>query len=130
VSFALLGNDVGTGLTVTAFAKPAHGTMAITADGTATFTPDVGWWGLETLSYTTTDAAGSTATAAIAITVTPSIGLAFTGSTKTHAAKIGLAYTGLAFTGADPWSMVAIGVLLLMLGVMIAIVGRRNRTNP
>ncbi|MFM9919242.1 Ig-like domain-containing protein [Lacisediminihabitans sp. H27-G8] len=130
VSFALLGNDVGTGLTVTAFAKPPHGTMAITADGTATFTPDAGWWGLETLSYTTTDAAGSTATAAITITVTPSVGLAFTGSTKTHSAKIPLAYTGLAYTGADPWSMVATGLLLLMLGVMIVIVGRRNRTDP
>ncbi|QNE48130.1 tandem-95 repeat protein [Glaciihabitans sp. INWT7] len=130
VSFALLGNDVGTGLTVTAFAKSTHGTMAITADGTATFTPTDGWSGLETLSYTTTDAAGSTATAAITITVTPSIGLAFTGSTKSHSTKIGLANTGLAFTGADPWSMVAIGLLLLMLGVMIVIVGRRNRTNP
>jgi LPXTG-motif cell wall-anchored protein len=38
--------------------------------------------------------------------------------------------TGLAFTGADPWSMVAIGILLLMMGGLIVIVGRRNRTDP
>lgn len=38
--------------------------------------------------------------------------------------------TGLAFTGADPWSMVAIDILLLMMGGLIVIVGRRNRTDP
>ncbi|MHC5797936.1 Ig-like domain-containing protein [Lacisediminihabitans sp. FW035] len=132
VTFPVLGNDVGTGLTVTSATKPAHGTIAMASDGTATYTPDPGWFGLETLSYTVTDAEGSTATTTATVTVTAlgSIGLAFTGSTKSGSTKTGLAYTGLAFTGADPWSMIGIGVLLLMLGAMIVIVARRNRTEP
>ncbi len=132
MSFPVLGNDVGTGLRVTGFTKPAHGTMVIAGDGRATFTPDPGWFGLETLSYTTTDAAGSTATTSLSITVTPipSIGLANTGRGHTALANTGLPYRGLAYTGADPWSMVAIGILLLMLGALIVIVGRRNRTDP
>jgi hypothetical protein len=136
VTFGVLGNDVGTGLTVTFSTTPAHGTVTIAADGSAAYTPYADWFGLETLSYTTTDEAGSTATATVSITVTPAvapvpgIGLANTGSTGSHTATshTSLAYTGLAYTGTNPWALVAIAILLLMLGVIVVIVARRNST--
>jgi gliding motility-associated-like protein len=58
VTINVLANDSdpenGT-LTVTAVTQPAHGTVVINADGTITYTPEEGYMGVDTFSYTVCD---------------------------------------------------------------------------
>ncbi|WIB27037.1 Ig-like domain-containing protein [Curtobacterium sp. MCSS17_015] len=67
----LLGNDSGTGLTVTKVSGAAHGAVTLGADGSVVYTPDRGFSGTETLTYTVTDASGQTATATVIVVVGP-----------------------------------------------------------
>ncbi len=72
VDVDLLGNDTdpdGDDLTVTATTTPAHGTVAVGADGTATYTPDEGYAGPDSFDYTVSDGHGGTATATVTLTV-------------------------------------------------------------
>jgi VCBS repeat-containing protein len=73
VTIPVLANDRdpdGTPLTVTSASSP-NGTVAIHPDGTITFTPDADFNGATTITYTISDGAGGTATASVAVTVTP-----------------------------------------------------------
>ncbi|MFZ7087645.1 Ig-like domain-containing protein [Curtobacterium sp. RRHDQ10] len=65
----LLANDHGSSLTVTDHTVPGHGTLTIAADGTATFTPDAGYSGKTSFTYTVQDTTGQTATATVRIVV-------------------------------------------------------------
>ena len=65
----LLGNDTGTGITVTGHTDPAHGTVTTTADGGYTYTPSSGYAGPDAFDYTITDSAHRTSTATASITV-------------------------------------------------------------
>jgi CshA-type fibril repeat protein len=65
----LLGNDLGTGLTVTSVGTPAHGTIATRPDGSATYTPQPGFSGTDRVEYTATDASGRSTTAVVTIVV-------------------------------------------------------------
>ncbi|PZE90467.1 hypothetical protein DEI95_11975 [Curtobacterium sp. MCBD17_008] len=67
----LLGNDAGTGLTVTKVTGAAHGTATLAADGSVVYTPAAGFSGTETLTYTVTDASRQTTTATITVLVGP-----------------------------------------------------------
>ncbi|QWS32719.1 Ig-like domain-containing protein [Curtobacterium aetherium] len=67
----LLGNDSGTGLTVTKVSGAAHGTATLGTDGSVVYTSDRGFSGTETLTYTVTDASGQTATATVIVVVGP-----------------------------------------------------------
>ncbi len=67
----VLGNDTGSGVTVTANGIPAHGTVTVDPDGTLTYTPDAGWTGNDGLTYTITDAFGQTSTTQVTITTAP-----------------------------------------------------------
>ncbi|WIB36530.1 Ig-like domain-containing protein [Curtobacterium sp. MCJR17_043] len=67
----LLGNDAGTGLTVTKVTGAAHGTATLGADGSVVYTPAAGFSGTETLTYTVTDASRQTTTATITVLVGP-----------------------------------------------------------
>ncbi|ARC55630.1 hypothetical protein AS850_00895 [Frondihabitans sp. 762G35] len=76
----VLGNDRGTGLTVTAVGSGAPGTavttpkggsLVIATDGTVDYVPAAGFSGTDTVSYAIADGAGAPATATVAITVTP-----------------------------------------------------------
>ena len=51
--------------------QAGHGTAVVNADGTYTYTPDSGFAGQDTFSYTVTDTNGQTSTATITVTVTP-----------------------------------------------------------
>lgn len=55
VSFNVLANDTGSGLTVTAFTQGASGTISIAANGAATFTPAAGFSGTVSGTYTVRD---------------------------------------------------------------------------
>lgn len=62
VTVDVLGNDTdpnrypgGDILTVTGYTQAAHGTVAINADGSFTYTPDAGFAGTDTFTYTISD---------------------------------------------------------------------------
>ncbi|MCV6978707.1 tandem-95 repeat protein [Mycolicibacterium pulveris] len=72
----LTGNDTdvdGDALTVESFTQPGHGTVTDNGDGTFTYTPDEGYSGLDSFSYTVSDGAATDAA-----TVTVNIGAANT----------------------------------------------------
>lgn len=52
----LLKNDPGDVDTVTSHTDPAHGTVTLAADGTFTYTPQAGFTGTDTFTYTTSEA--------------------------------------------------------------------------
>jgi methionine-rich copper-binding protein CopC len=68
--FSVLSNDVGPGLAVTAFSPVSvqGGTVSVNAAGVFTYTPPVGYEGIDSFTYTITNAAGSD-TAAVNISV-------------------------------------------------------------
>ncbi|OOC13523.1 hypothetical protein BM451_10930, partial [Dickeya dadantii] len=73
VTVNVLANDSdvdGDSLTVTA-ATVGHGTVVINANGTLTYTPAANYNGSDTISYTVSDGHGGTATATVAVTITP-----------------------------------------------------------
>ncbi|PZE61621.1 hypothetical protein DEJ24_05025 [Curtobacterium sp. MCPF17_001] len=83
----LLGNDSGTGLTVTKAGGADHGDVVLGADGTIRYTPQPGFSGTDTVTYTVTDASGQSATATVIVVVgpmaMPDSATATAGSTRT-----------------------------------------------
>jgi len=76
VNVDVLGNDSdvdGDSLTVTGVSDPAHGTAVINGDGTVSYTPDAGYYGLDQFSYTISDGKGGTSTGTVNITVNRSV---------------------------------------------------------
>ncbi|MBF4606069.1 Ig-like domain-containing protein [Curtobacterium sp. VKM Ac-1393] len=70
----VLGNDLGTGLTVSSNTKPAHGDLSLdTATGAFTYTPADGFSGTDSFRYTASDSSGAPTTATVTITVNPTI---------------------------------------------------------
>jgi len=70
----VLADDLGSGLTVTGHTAAAHGSLAISADGAYTYTPDAGFSGTDSVVYTVRDTSGQTTTATLVITVAPAGG--------------------------------------------------------
>ena len=74
VSIAVLANDSdpdGHALTISAVSDPPKGTATINAAKTAiTYTPDSGFSGTDSFSYTASDGRGGTDTATVSVTVT------------------------------------------------------------
>ncbi len=68
VTIAVLNNDSGAGLSITALENPDNGT-ASHAGGVVTYTPDNGFSGTDVFSYTITNDDGCTATGAILVAV-------------------------------------------------------------
>jgi serine protease AprX len=72
VTIDVLANDsqpAGNELTVTSASRPSNGTAAVNADGSVTYTPDAGFTGVDAFAYTVEDTYGSTASAAVLVTV-------------------------------------------------------------
>ena len=70
----LLGNDTdadGNALSASALTQPAHGTLALAADGAFTYTPAVGFSGVDSFTYRVSDGTDSSAPATVWITVAP-----------------------------------------------------------
>ncbi|MCF6207109.1 MAG: Ig-like domain-containing protein, partial [Sulfurovum sp.] len=68
-SNGILGNDTGTGISVTSHTDPANGTLALNSDGSFTYTPNPGFSGTDSFNYTITDASGTTSSTTVTITV-------------------------------------------------------------
>jgi len=64
-------NDEGTSLKVTNYTQPTHGKVVVNPDGTYTYTPEKGWSGPDSFTYTVTDPFGQTATATVWIIIDP-----------------------------------------------------------
>ena len=69
VTVAVLANDTGLGLTVTGVTDPSSGTGEIAGGSSVTYTPDAGFMGTDSFTYTITDVASVTATANVTVTV-------------------------------------------------------------
>jgi uncharacterized repeat protein (TIGR01451 family) len=85
VTISVLANDSdvdGDSLTVSGVSDPAHGSVVINANGTVTYTPDTGFSGLDSFTYTISDGHEGTDTATVWVYVT-SIPVADLNLTKT-----------------------------------------------
>ena len=80
----VLTGDSGTALWAAVDRKPAHGTVELAKDGSYVYTPAEDWSGVDTFTYTATDAEGNTATGLVTITVVPTVR---DDSTRTTAGK-------------------------------------------
>ncbi len=60
----------GDTLTTSAVTQGTHGSVVINLDGTVTYTPDTGYTGDDSFTYTVTDTFGNTSTGAIYVSVT------------------------------------------------------------
>ncbi|MFZ0324951.1 MAG: Ig-like domain-containing protein, partial [Actinomycetes bacterium] len=72
VTVDVLTNDVdpeGQPLAVTSATNGGNGSTTVNADGTITYSPDAGWFGVDTFTYTISDGNGGSATATVTITV-------------------------------------------------------------
>jgi hypothetical protein len=72
ITGSLATNDTpvaGESNTWTVATDPAHGSVVVNADGTYAYTPDTGYVGKDSFTYTITDAHGQTSTATATITV-------------------------------------------------------------
>lgn len=76
----VLGNDRdpdGDQLSIASFSQASHGTVTKNADGTFTYTPDSGFSGVDSFTYTATDQTSSSS-ATVSVQVVPSLeGLSF-----------------------------------------------------
>ncbi len=72
VTIPVLSNDGDSTAewTLAVDAGPANGTATLNVDGTITYTPNAGFEGTDTFSYTATDTNGATGTATVTVTVT------------------------------------------------------------
>jgi len=72
--FDVLANDLGLAnvpLTVTIASAPANGVAVANANGTITYTGNVGFTGSDSFTYQVTDVAGQNSTAIVSVTVKP-----------------------------------------------------------
>jgi len=67
----LLSADSGASITVSSHTSPADGSVSVSAGGAFTYTPNSGFSGHDSFSYTITDAVGQTASGTVSIDVTP-----------------------------------------------------------
>jgi hypothetical protein len=72
VTIAVLANDTdpdGDALAITAVGDSPHGAAGANANGTVTYTPDAGFFGADSFTYTVSDGRGGSDTATVAVTV-------------------------------------------------------------
>ncbi len=78
----VLGNDSGTGISVTGNTSPSHGSVTLGADGALSYTPTTGYVGSDSFTYTITDAASQTSTATVNLSVDNTAPAANAGSAQ------------------------------------------------
>lgn len=61
----------GDPLTVASYTQPANGSVAVDSTGLATYTPNAGFSGSDSFTYSVADGKGGTATGSVAVTVAP-----------------------------------------------------------
>jgi len=86
VTIHVLANDTdadGNSLSVTNLSAAAHGTPTLNGDGTVTYSPNAGFLGTDTFTYTANDGTvdGNVATVTVTVKNTPPVGVADAAST-------------------------------------------------
>ena len=74
----VLTNDTdvnGDSLTASMVTQPAHGTLSLAADGSFTYTPNTGFSGEDSFTYTASDGTTNSINATVTITVSPTVGI-------------------------------------------------------
>ncbi|MCU7929028.1 MAG: autotransporter domain-containing protein [Candidatus Thiodiazotropha sp. (ex Dulcina madagascariensis)] len=69
VKIDVLANDAGSGISVSAVGSPTNGTAVNNSDGTITYTPNTGFEGADSFTYTIIDASNATDTATVTVSV-------------------------------------------------------------
>lgn len=69
----VLSNDVGTGLTAILGTLPAHGSLTLNADGSFLYTPNSGFFGTDTFTYSVQDEFGRDSAADATVTLNVSL---------------------------------------------------------
>ena len=69
VTFRVLDNDAGSGLTLVALGSPVSGSLVLQPDGALTYTPQAGFVGEDGFAYTVRDAAGDLAEGMVTLLV-------------------------------------------------------------
>lgn len=72
VTINVLNNDSGSGLDVTTVTQPANGSVVLNPDNTVTYSPNGGFQGTDTFTYTVCDSGGNCAVVNVVVTVIPS----------------------------------------------------------
>ncbi|SEJ34648.1 CshA/CshB family fibrillar adhesin-related protein [Demequina mangrovi] len=132
----LTGDDEGTALRIVAVTDGAHGTVTIGADGSVTYTPDDGFFGEDSFTYTVEDHEGGTTTATVVVVVAAPAVAGVDGSAD-EADAADAATEGdpvddvdeeplLSATGADVASALAWMALLLGAGATALLAARRR----
>lgn len=82
-------DESGQPVTVTKLGKPAHGTVTLNSDGTVTYTPEKGFAGTDSFTYTAVDEDGNVAVGTVKVAVAASTtGSGSNGSSGTTAPKV------------------------------------------
>ena len=71
VNIDVLSNDRGSGLQVSSVTDPTNGTVVINDDDTITYTPNPGFAGVDSFSYTTTDSNDLSDSSVVTVVVLP-----------------------------------------------------------
>ena len=113
------GNASGT-LVVTAVTQGAHGTVTLNADGTITYTPNPGFSGNDSFTYTVSDGHGGTANGTVNVTIKAQIAIS---PTSLPAGQVGSAYnqtlTATGGTAPYQWTVTSVGGNTLPSGLIL-----------
>jgi hypothetical protein len=91
---SVTGNDHQTeNNTFSLISGPKHGILSFNADGTFTYTPDPGFFGVDTFVYSITDSSGHISAATVSITVSKPAN--DDNNTKVHATSVPMQHTGV-----------------------------------
>jgi hypothetical protein len=113
------GNASGT-LVVTAVTQGAHGSVTLNADGTITYTPNPGFSGNDSFTYTVSDGHGGTANGTVNVTIKAQIAIS---PTSLPAGQVGVSYnqtlTATGGTGPYQWTVTSVGGNTLPSGLIL-----------
>jgi hypothetical protein len=109
----------GPGITVVAYTQPSNGSVTAGTDGSFTYTPDPGYSGPDSFTYTAEDAYGVIGVGTVSISVEPALtGVSPTATPPTPDTGAG--------GGGGLWMTLA-GIPLILLGVVSVLAVRRRR---
>lgn len=98
----VLSDDTsGTAMTASLGHGPAHGTLQLAADGTFTYAPTSGYFGLDSFTYIASDSAGAIAETEVMLYITPISGGVLNLSALNVEQQVASIYTGVLGRGAD-----------------------------
>jgi len=127
-------NDTGTSLTVTSNTNPSHGTVTVNADGSFLYTPNAGFSGTDSYTYTVTDFFGRTASATVTITISPPGSTTTTTTTTTPVVPLEVAANtdsgdpvagALPMTGSHSGLLGEAGLMFILMGLGLSLISRK-----